>query len=185
MMHIFNNCFSLFSLHGQHQDHWYCRVISRAYIKLAMDSLKDEPRAHQVLIMPGEGEEVPPEVEAHRRSGREFLKNCLIPNKDIDGRKPSKQQRDAYAKMMGVDVDANHIYGPNSQGLLFQLLEYGQMNGGFIPRVTQMQGSCMFHALRKGMECPREFTNTQLRRMIILFIMENFEMLWPLLHIRV
>ena len=87
--------------------------------------------------------------------------------------------------MMGVDVDANHIYGLNSQGLLFQLLEYGQMNGGFIPRVTQMRGSCMFHALRKGMECPREFTNTHLRRMIVLFAIENFEMLWPLLHISV
>ena len=116
----------------------------------------------------------PPEVEALRRSRREFLKNCLIPNKDIDVRKPSKQQRDAYAKMMGVDVDANRIYGLNSKGLLFQLLEYSQMNGGFIPRVTQMWGSSMFHALRKGMECPREFTNTHLRRMIVLFAIENF-----------
>ena len=62
------------------------QMISRAYIKLAMDSLKDETRAHQVLIMAEEGEEVPPEVEALRRSGREFLKNCLIPNKDIDGK---------------------------------------------------------------------------------------------------
>ena len=53
-------------------------MISRTYIKLAMDSLKDELRAHQVLIMPGEGEEVPPEVEALRRSGREFLKK--LPN---------------------------------------------------------------------------------------------------------
>ena len=153
-------------------------MISRAYIKLAMDSPK-------VFIMQGEGEEVPPEVEALRRSGREFLKSCLIPNKDINGRKPSQQQRDAYAKMMEVDVDANCIYGLNSQGHLFQLLECGQMNGGFIPRVTQMRGSCMFHTLRKGMECPREFTNTHLRRMIILFIIENFEMLWPLLHVSV
>ena len=107
-----------------------------------MDSLKDELRAHQVLVMPGEGEEVPSEIEALRRSGREFLKNCLIPNKDIDGRKPSKQQRDAYAKMMEVDVDANCIYGLNSQGLLFQLLEYGQMNGGFIPESPK----CRVHA---------------------------------------
>ena len=152
-------------------------MISRACIKLAMDSLKDELIAHQVLIMPGEGEEVPPEVEALRGSWREFLKNCLLPNKDIDGKKPSKQQRDAYAKMMEIDVDANRIYGLSSQGHLFLLLKYGQMNGGFIPRVTQMRGSCMFHTLRKGMECPREFTNIHLRRMIVLFIIENFEML--------
>ena len=117
------------------------QMISRPYIRLTMDSLKDEPRAHQVLIMPGEGEEVSPEVGALRRSGREFLKNCLIPAKDIDGEKPSKQQKEAYAKLMDIDVDANHIYGLNSQGHLFQLLEYGQMIGGFIPRVTQMHGS--------------------------------------------
>ena len=72
-----------------------------------MDSLRNEPRAHQVLMMPGEGEVVPPELEALRRSGREFLKNCLIPSKEIDGNKPTKQQRAAYAKLMDIDVDAN------------------------------------------------------------------------------
>ena len=135
--------------------------------------------------MPGEGEDVPAKVEALRRSGREFLKNCLIPSKEIDGKKPTRQQRESYARMMDTDVDANRIYGLGSQGHLFQLLEYGQMNGGFIPRVTQMRGACMFHAIRKGMECPREFTNTHLRRMVVLFIIENFDMLWPLLHVSV
>ena len=150
-----------------------------------MDSLRDEPRAHQVLMMPREGEVVPPEIEALRRSGREFLKNCLIPSKETDGKKPSKQQREAYAKLKDVDVDTNRIYGLSSQRDLFQLLEYGQVNGGFIPRITQMHGSCMFLALRKGMKCPREFTNTHLRRMIVLFIIKNFKILWPLLHVSV
>ena len=125
-------------------------MISRPYIRLAMDSLRNEPKAHQMLMMPGEGEVVPPEIEALRRSGREFLKNWLIPLKEIDGKKPTRQQREAYAKLMDVDVDANQICSLSSQGHLFQLLEYGQMNGGFIPRITQMHGACMFHALRKG-----------------------------------
>ena len=83
------------------------QMISRPYIRLAMDSLRNEPRAHQVFMMPGEGEVVPPEIEALRRSGREFLRNCLIPSKEIDGKKPTKQQRAAYAKLMDIDVDAN------------------------------------------------------------------------------
>ena len=161
------------------------QMISRPYIKLALDSLLNEPRAHQVLTMVGEGEVVPAEVEALRRSGREFLKNCLIPSKGIDWRKPNRQQKESYSRMMDTDVEANRIYGLGSQGHLFQLLEYGQMNGGFIPRVTQMRGACMFHAIRKGMECPREFTNTHLRRMVVLFIVENFDMLWPLLHVSI
>ena len=105
------------------------QMISHPYINLALDSLLNEPRAHQVLTMPGEGEAVPAEVEALRRSGREFLKNCLIPSKEIDGRKPTRQQRESYLRMMDTDVDANRIYGLGSQGHLFRLLEYGQMNG--------------------------------------------------------
>ena len=79
------------------------QMISRPYIRLAMDSLRNE----QVLMMPGEGEVVPPEIEALRRSGKEFLKDCLIPSKEIDGKKPTKQQRVVYAKLMDIDVDAN------------------------------------------------------------------------------
>ena len=146
MMHIFQPPFFTLILAWTALRPLVLQMISRTYIKLAMDSLKDEPQAQQVLVMPGEGEEVPPEIEVLRRSRREFLKICLIPSKDIDGRKPSQQQRDSYSKMMGVDVDANRIYGLNSQSLLFQLLGYSQMNGGFIPRVTQMRGhACSMH----------------------------------------
>ena len=38
----------------------------------------------------------------------------------------------------------------------------------------------MFHTLHKSIKCPREFTNMQ---MLVLFMVENFQMLWPLLHI--
>ena len=69
--------------------------------------------------MPREGEAVSAEVEAIRRSGREFLKNCLIPSKDIDGKKPTKQQKESYACMMDTNVDTNRIYGLGSQGHLF------------------------------------------------------------------
>ena len=82
-----------------------------------------------------------------------------------------------------MDVDANRIYGLPSQETLFTLLDYGQINGGYIPRLTQMRGSCLFHAICKSIKCPREFSNTHLRCMVVLFMVENFEMLWPLLHI--
>ena len=80
-------------------------------------------------------------------------------------------------------MDANQIYGLSSQEHLFNLLNYGQLNGGYIPRLTQMRGGCMFHTLRKSIKCPREFTNTHLRQMLVLFMVDNFKMLWPLLHI--
>ena len=46
-----------------------------------------------------------------------------------------------------------------------------------------MRGGCLFHTIRKSIKCPREFTNTHLRRMLVLFMIENFEVLWPLLHV--
>ena len=155
-------------------------MISHSYINLALNSLMDEPRAHIVLKHPTEDEVVSPETEAVRRSGREFFKNCVIPNKKVDC---NKVKEGRYVKWRDVDVDANRIYGLPSQELLFTLLDYGQINGGYIPRLTQMRGSCLFHSIYKGIKCPREFSNTHLRCMVVLFMVENFDMLWPLLHI--
>ena len=156
------------------------QMISQPYIRATMNSLMQEPRDHIVLRHPREDEQVPEETQSLRRAGREFLKNCIIPNKEVDGK---KLKAGVYDKWKGVDVDANIIYGLGSKEHLFKLLDYGQLNGGFIPSLTQMRGSCMFHALRKGMKCSREFKNAHLRRMVVLFMIENFEMLWPLLHI--
>ena len=155
-------------------------MISRPYINLALDSLMNEPRVHIVLQHPVTNDVVPPEVEATRRAGQEFFKNCIFPNKKVDCNKP---KAGVYTKWRDIDVDANQIYGLPSQESLFNLLDYGQLNRGYIPRLTQMRGGCLFHAVHKRIKCPRGFTNTHLRRMLVLFMVENFEMLWPLLHI--
>ena len=155
-------------------------MISRSYINLALNSLMDGPRAHIVLKHPTEDEAVSPETEAVRRSGREFFKNCVIPNKKVDC---NKVKEGRYVKWRNVDVDANQIYGLPSQETLFTLLDYGQLNGGYIPRLTQMRGSCLFHSICESIKCPREFSNTHLRCMVVLFMVENFDMLWSLLHI--
>ena len=73
-----------------------------------MDSLMTEPRAHIMLQHPSAGEQVPEETEAIRRVGHEFLKNCIIANKDIDGKKPNAN---LYTKWRGIDVNANRIMG--------------------------------------------------------------------------
>ena len=155
-------------------------MISRPYINLALDSLMVEPRVHTVMKHPSSDEAVSPETEAVRRARWEFYKNCVIRNKKGDG---TKVKLGIYSKWGDVDVDANWIYGLSSQEHLFNLLNYGQLYGGYIPRLTQMQGGCMFHALCKSIKCPREFTNTHLRWMLVLYMVDNFEMLWPLLHI--
>ena len=155
-------------------------MISRPYINLALDSLLNDPRAHLLLQHPGADEVLTPEIEAVRRSGQEFFRNCIFPNRRVDCNRP---KAGIHAKWKEVDVEANRIYGILTQEHLFNLLDYGQLNGGYIPRVTQMRGGCLFHAIRKSIKCPREFTNTHLRQMLVLFMIENFEVLWPLLHV--
>ena len=44
------------------------QMISRPYIRAALDSLMQEPRAHIVLRHPREGEQVPEETQSLRRA---------------------------------------------------------------------------------------------------------------------
>ena len=87
------------------------QMILRPYINAALALLMAEPLAHIVLKHPGPDEEVSPETEALRRSGQEFYKNCVIPNKKVDG---TKVKSGIYSKWRDVDVDANRIYGLSS-----------------------------------------------------------------------
>ena len=64
---------------------------------------------------------------------------------------------------------------------IIRLIGYGAMNGGFVPLTTQQRGACMFHAFGRCISCPREFTNSHLRRMLVSFICNRAEELYPML----
>ena len=61
-------------------------------------------------------------------------------------------------------------------------IDYAQKNGGYVPKASQQRGSCLFHSVRKSITCPREFSNSHPRRITFSFIVDNFELLWPMLH---
>ena len=48
---------------------------------------------------------------------------------------------------------------------------------------TQQKGACLLHAFRKSIVCPRGFTNTHLRRMVVSFICQNLDFLYPMLRL--
>ena len=64
---------------------------------------------------------------------------------------------------------------------IIHLIDYGTINGGFIPLTTQQHGACMFHAFRRCISCPWEFTNSYLRCMLVSFICSRAEELYPML----
>ena len=64
---------------------------------------------------------------------------------------------------------------------IIRLMDYGATHWGFVPIPTQQKGACLFHAFRKCICCPCEFTNTHLRRMLVSFICTHAEEFYALL----
>ena len=83
--------------------------------------------------------------------------------------------------LSNVDIEFNQGYGYQNMEGIIRFIDYGAINGGFVPLSTQQRGACMFHAFRKCISCPREFTNSHLRRMIVSFICSRAEELYPML----
>ena len=66
-----------------------------------------------------------------------------------------------------IDLQFNQDYGYSNMEGIVRCLDYGELNGGLVPLTTQQRGACLFHAFRKSLICPREFTNTHLHRMVV------------------
>ena len=75
----------------------------------------------------------------------------------------------------------NQDYGYQSMEGIIRLIDYGTLNDGFVPLTTQQRGSCIFHAFRRCISCPREFTNSHLRRILVPFICNRAEELYPMI----
>ena len=60
-------------------------------------------------------------------------------------------------------------------------MDYGATNSGFVPIATQQKGACLFRAFTKCICCPREFTSTHLRRMLVSFICAHAEEFYAML----
>ena len=59
------------------------------------------------------------------------------------------------------------------------LLEYLQLNGGWFPFHVQRRGACQFAAFRRGLDCPMEYTNTHLRRQLVMEMVNHKEFFLP------
>ena len=84
-----------------------------------------------------------------------------------------------------IDLQFNQDYGYSNMEGIIRCLDYGELNGGFVPLTTQEKGACLFHAFRKSIICSREFTNTHLRRMVVSFICQNLDFLYPMLRLSI
>ena len=68
---------------------------------------------------------------------------------------------------------------------LKRLEDYLKLNGGLEMYSVQMRGACLFASLRRGIDCPLEYSNTHLRRQIVVTVTENPEFFWLMLELHI
>ena len=60
-------------------------------------------------------------------------------------------------------------------------MEIPHLNGGYELVPVQNKGLCMFTAIRRGVDVPREYTNTHMGRQIVMFVLQNVQFFFHLL----
>ena len=91
----------------------------------------------------------------------------------ILGKPPRPRPGPSVASLLPPLPDVLTMFmGCNTPDEFSSLLEYLQLNGGWFPFHVQRWGACQFAAFRQGIDCPMEYTNTHLRRQLVM------EMIW-------
>ena len=178
--------------------------MSKQHVKRKIDGLRQDPRYTQVLRLgrlppaaPQQEQQQPPQLPAsapapesspstsagspeedsRHATGQKVLDAMLRASKKVHG-----EELPLMPGLRGVDIGFNQRNGFQTMEGIICLIDYGSSNGGFVPLPTQQRGACLFHAFRRSITCPREFTNSHLRRMIVSFICNRADELYPMLE---
>ena len=183
--------------------------MSEEHVKRKIDGLRQDPRYTQVLRLgrlppvglppaaPQQEQQQPPEFPAsapspepspstsagspeensRRAAGQKVLDATLRVSKKIHG-----EELPLMPGLRGVDIGFNQRYGFQTMEGIIRLIDYGSSNGGFVRLPTQQRGACLFHTFRRSISCPREFANSHLRCMLVSFICNRADELYPMLE---
>ena len=100
----------------------------------------------------------------------------------ILGTKPSKVP--AYANVT-LSEWSKIFFGCDTISQYLQLLEYLQLNGEYQPVQVQCRGACQYASFCWSIDCPMEYTNTHLRRQLVMEIIRHKEFFLPILEDRI
>ena len=97
-----------------------------------------------------------PEEEAIDSAGQKVLSATYTCSAEVDGKQPP------YNKSLeSVNLDFNRNYGYDNMAGIIRVIDYVALNGGWAPLVTQQRGSCLFHAVRRSIQCPPTCTSEE------------------------
>ena len=158
-------------------------LLSWSWTQAGINTLKTDPRAIRVLQFSHDEGEMTEEEQALAQGGKELLENMTHHIDEVETCTGTTIQW--YDHLKNVDINTNRMTGLTNMEFYTRLIDYGQKNGGFVPKVSQQRGSCLFHSIWKSTACPREFSNSHLHHMIVCFIVDNYELLWPMLSVAI
>ena len=136
-----------------------------------------------VLLLERQPDEDPQHAAArdhNDRAGTELRGQTTTVQNVIEGKAP-----DEYAALAGMDTGANQLYGLADQRLLNRLFQCAGENGGYSVNHSQQRGSCLYHGVRRILDCPKEWTNTHLRHQLVAHIVAHVQFLFPLISVHI
>ena len=122
----------------------------------------------------------PPSVKGTQEEGESFLDSSTKTAHHVEGNKPPD-----YLNLALHNTAADRQYGLASLKELAKVLDYLKMNGNFALKPVQNRGFCLFASIRRGIGAPLEYSNTHLRRQIVVLIIDNIAFLWSLLMVHI
>ena len=148
-----------------------------------------DPATPAVLMEIGGQEQAQPVAEtgtgakpkAPSRKPRKAGKSAPAMEKGkILGKPPRPRPGPSAASLLPPLPDVLTMFmGCNTPDEFSSLLEYLQLNGGWFPFHVQRRGACQFAAFRRGIDCPMEYTNTHLRRQLVMEMIRYKEFFLP------
>ena len=99
-----------------------------------------------------------PDSECFETPPAKIFEEAKNVNQEVIGKQPND-----YPEFARFGSRCAEIYGLQNQEQLIKLMEYLYLNGKYDLVPVNDKGSCMFAALRRGIDVPYEYTNTHMR----------------------
>ena len=122
----------------------------------------------------------PEDMYLDKELEEDLLKIAIFESLNILGRAPAEMEEFNKFSLPDMPVE---FFGCTTPSQYFRLCEYLTLNGGFEPVQVQARGACMFASFRRQIDCPEEYTNTHLRRQIVMELATHSEFFFPRLKL--
>ena len=149
-------------------------MLSRGWVEAGINTLRQDPRAARTLLLLREGGEISAEERALTQAGRQLLDNTQHHYSDAETRQGTTIQW--YSHLSNVDIDTNRMVGLTSMEFYTRLIEEICTKSDTTEEQLHVPQHSQVHSLSTGI-----FQHSSCRQ-VICFIIDNFDILWPMLN---